>query len=251
VPADERVRVAIENWAPRFVANGVDLNDFQRVTARIERWEDWCREWSACAATHERLAEQAEADRCYISAGQHYFHAALAYHFGKFVLVQRPDELRAAHERAVGAYQRALPYFDFPGERVAIPYDGGVNMYGILRRPWHAARPPVVILIPGLDSVKEELHAYGDDLLRRGMAVLAIDGPGQGEMEFTHPMRFDYEVPVWKRGGMSPPIAWACSASASEAIMRRARQHTSRVCGPPSRSRHGAPSRRCLRALPC
>jgi 2,6-dihydroxypseudooxynicotine hydrolase len=28
------------------------------------------------------------------------------------------------------------------------------------------------------------------------MAVLAIDGPGQGELEFTHPMRFDYEVVI-------------------------------------------------------
>src|SRR5260370_14417935 len=28
------------------------------------------------------------------------------------------------------------------------------------------------------------------------MAVLAIDGPGQGEMEFEHAMRYDYEVPV-------------------------------------------------------
>lgn len=69
-------------------------------------------------------------------------------------------------------------------------------MYGILRRPGQGAPPPVVILVPGLDSVKEELHCYGDDFLRRGMAVLAIDGPGQGEMEFTHPMRHDYQVPV-------------------------------------------------------
>src|SRR5438067_11539655 len=28
------------------------------------------------------------------------------------------------------------------------------------------------------------------------MAVLAIDGPGQGEMEFEYPLRFDYEVPI-------------------------------------------------------
>jgi 2,6-dihydroxypseudooxynicotine hydrolase len=28
------------------------------------------------------------------------------------------------------------------------------------------------------------------------MAVLAIDGPGQGEMEFRHPIRHDFEVPV-------------------------------------------------------
>src|SRR5204863_6438384 len=42
----------------------------------------------------------------------------------------------------------------------------------------------------------EELHNYGDDFLRRGMAVLAIDGPGQGEMEFEYPLRYDYEVPI-------------------------------------------------------
>jgi 2,6-dihydroxypseudooxynicotine hydrolase len=96
----------------------------------------------------------------------------------------------------VQTYRRALPYFEFPGERVAIPYEQGGTMYGILRKPWHIPRPPVVILVPGLDSVKEELHNYGDDFLRRGMAVLAIDGPGQGEMEFQYPLRHDFEVPV-------------------------------------------------------
>ena len=69
-------------------------------------------------------------------------------------------------------------------------------MPGILRKPWHTPKPAVVILVPGLDSVKEELHNYGNDFLRRGMAVLAIDGPGQGEMEFEYPMRYDYEVPI-------------------------------------------------------
>ena len=104
--------------------------------------------------------------------------------------------MRAAHAKAVSAYQRALPYFDVPGERVAIPYENGATLWGVLRKPWHTPKPPVVIMLPGLDSVKEELHAYGDDFLRRGMAVLAIDGPGQGEMEFDQPLRFDYEVPL-------------------------------------------------------
>jgi 2,6-dihydroxypseudooxynicotine hydrolase len=196
VATDERVRSAIEHWAPRFVSNGVDMNDFQRVTARVERWDDWCREWSTCGAMHAQLGERAEAEGNYTSAGQHFLHAALAYHFGKFLFVHRPDELRAAGARAVEQYRCGLPYFEFPGERVAIPYEAGRTMYGILRTPWHTPRPPVVILIPGLDSVKEELHVYGDDCLRRDMAVLAIDGPGQGEMEFEQPMRFDYEVPV-------------------------------------------------------
>lgn len=193
---EERVQIAIDNWAPRFVANGVDHSDYLRLAKHIERWEDWGPEWSDCGAMHERMGAEAEAGGNYISAAYHYLHASMTYHFGKFVFVQHPSALRAAHEHVVRTYQKALPYFDFPGERVAIPYEGGATMYGILRKPWHTARPPVVICIPGLDSVKEELHNYGDDFLKRGMAVLAIDGPGQGEMEFEYPMRHDYEVPV-------------------------------------------------------
>lgn len=193
---DAKVQSAIDNWAPRFIANGVDYNDFARVTNSIERWDDWCQKWSECGALHEQMGEQAEADGQYESAAYHYLHAAMAYHFGKYLFVHKPQELREAHEHAVHDYARALPYFEIPGERVAIPYENGSTMYGILRKPWHTPKPPVVILVPGLDSVKEELHVYGDDFLRRGMAVLAIDGPGQGEMEFEHPMRHDFEVPI-------------------------------------------------------
>jgi 2,6-dihydroxypseudooxynicotine hydrolase len=145
---------------------------------------------------HEQMGEKAEAQTQYVSAAYHYFHAAISYHFGKYLFVRKPQELRVAHEHVVNNYQRALPFFDFPGEHVAIPYERGAMMYGVLRKPWHTPKPPVVILVPGLDSVKEELHMYGDDFLRRGMAVLAIDGPGQGEMEFEYPLRHDYEVPI-------------------------------------------------------
>ncbi len=193
---DEFVQSAIDNWAPRFISNGVDANDFQRVTNSIERWDDWCQRWCECGAMHEQMGEKAEAQEHYTSAAYHYFHAAISYHFGKYLFVRKPHELRQAHEHVVHAYKRALPYFDFPGEHVEMAYEGGATMYGVLRKPWHTPKPPVVILVPGLDSVKEELHIYGDDFLKRGMAVLAIDGPGQGEMEFEHAMRFDYEVPI-------------------------------------------------------
>lgn len=193
---DAQVQSAIDNWAPRFISNGIDANDFQRITNSVEHWDDWCQAWSECGAMHARMGEQAEAWEHYESAAQHYFQAAISYHFGKYLFVHRPQELRAAHDHVVAYYQRALPYFDYPGEHVAIPYEGGVTMYGILRKPWHIPKPPVVILVPGLDSVKEELHIYGNDFLRRGMAVLAIDGPGQGEMEFELPLRPEYEVPV-------------------------------------------------------
>jgi 2,6-dihydroxypseudooxynicotine hydrolase len=51
-------------------------------------------------------------------------------------------------------------------------------------------------MIPGLDSVKEELQATADFFLRRGIATLAIDGPGQGETEFLRDIEPAYERPA-------------------------------------------------------
>lgn len=191
---DARVHTAIANWAPRFLANGIDPNDFQRVTARISTWADWIREWSACGDMHHEMGEEAERQGEHESTAYHFYHAAMAYHFAKFLAVDFPNQLRVAHELAVSSYAKALPWFDIPGERVRIPFEDGLTLRGILRKPPQVSRPPVVLLAPGLDSVKEELHTYADDFLSRGMATLAIDGPGQGEMEFVRPMRHDYEV---------------------------------------------------------
>ncbi|HZS94198.1 MAG TPA: alpha/beta fold hydrolase [Chloroflexota bacterium] len=193
---DSRIHAAMSHWAPRFVANGVDMNDFFRVTAGIERWEDWCGAWAIAGGDVAELAEEAEAAGNSESAAAHFVRAALLYHFGKFLFFESEKQARDAHERTVALYNRALPYLDPTGERVEIPYEDGAVIPGILRRPVQVVRPPIVILVPGLDSVKEELHGYSEDLLARGMATLAIDGPGQGEMERDHAIRYDYEVPI-------------------------------------------------------
>ena len=62
----------------------------------------------------------------------------------------------------------------------------------MLRKP-SLSNNPVLIMAPGLDSTKEEIHAYEEPFLARGMAVLAIDGPGQGEAEYEIPICGDYE----------------------------------------------------------
>ena len=192
---DPRVDIAIHHWAPRFVAAGVPLSDFDEVTAQIDKWDDWCAVWSKRAEEHEALGRKALADGYTRSAAAHLTRAALCYHFGKFMFVHKLDEMRRAHDRVVECRNLALPHLDPPGERVAIPYEGN-TLYGILRRPRDAARAPVVIVCVGLDSTKEELHVYEDIFLERGMATLVFDGPGQGEAEYEIPIRGDYEAPV-------------------------------------------------------
>ena len=193
--ADEQVEAAIQHWAPRFVSNGVPLHDFNATTASIDRWADWCSAWVARGRLHEGLAERALQAGNTLSAGEHLMTAARCHHFGKFVFVEHPEEMRAAHQFAVDAATRALPLLRPPGRRIDFPM-GDATLVGVLRVPDVPAPPPVVLLISGLDSTKEEVDAYGEHLLRRGLATFAIDGPGQGEAEYDVPMRHDFEVPV-------------------------------------------------------
>ena len=192
---DRRVQAAIEHWAPRFITMGVDYNDFIRTTARIETWAEWLPAWSELADQHLVRAREAEEAGRGRSAGEAYLHAALCLHFGKFVWLLDAAAHRAATERAIEALYGAHGFLDPSAERIEASLDGA-PLAGNLRRPAGVARPPLVLLIPGLDSTKEEFFHHETAFLVRGMATLSMDGPGQGESGFVLPIRPDYEVAV-------------------------------------------------------
>jgi 2,6-dihydroxypseudooxynicotine hydrolase len=192
---DARVQAAIDHWAPRFIQAGVDYNDFARTTARVERWEDWLDAWCETGAIHEQLAREAEAAGRRWSAGEAWLRAAVCFHFGKFVWVVDAERSRAAADRAVAAMRAAHRWLDPTAERIEAPLDGAA-VVGNLRRPPGAGRPPLVLLIAGLDSTKEEFFRMENMLLTRGMATLSLDGPGQGEAGYRLPIRHDFEVGV-------------------------------------------------------
>jgi 2,6-dihydroxypseudooxynicotine hydrolase len=192
---DERVAAAAAHWALRFISNGVELGAFQSTLKRIGAWRDWCAEWGVTARRYEAIAEAAEARGEPQTAGEAWVRASLCWHFGKFVFMEDLAEQRAAHQRTVDCFRRGMHTLEPPAERVEIPYRGH-RLAGILRRPAGAPRPPVVVLVPGLDSVKEELQATADHFLRRGLATLAVDGPGQGEAEYDLPIEPAYERAV-------------------------------------------------------
>src|SRR5262249_52490309 len=81
-----------------------------------------------------------------------------------------------------------------PGKRVEIPFEGSA-IVGILREPRGRGPHPVMIMIPGLDSTKEELRSTEELFLERDIATVSVDGPGQGEAEYDLAIRPDWEVP--------------------------------------------------------
>jgi 5-aminopentanamidase len=189
---DERVAAADAHWAARFIANGTSYSDFQATMARITAWDDWCREWGRTAQYYEQLAETADAAGQELTAGGAWRRAALCWHWGKFVFVDDLDEQRAAHDRTVACFRRGTATLSPPAEPVRVPYKN-TTLAAYLRVPASQTRPPVVIMMPGLDSVKEELQATAQYMLDRGLAIIAVDGPGQGEAEYELPIEPAYE----------------------------------------------------------
>jgi dipeptidyl aminopeptidase/acylaminoacyl peptidase len=193
--ADPRVRAAITHWAGRFVANGVDYNDFVRTTGLIARWDEWLDAWSTTAEEHLALAESALEAGHRRSAGEAYLRAAISFHFSKFVWVLDPARNRANTEAAVRSLYAAHRLLDPRAERIEAPLDGA-SVFANLRLPAGDEPAPLVVLIPGLDSTKEEFFHWESVFLDRSMATLSLDGPGQGETGFALNIRPDYDVAV-------------------------------------------------------
>ena len=57
-------------------------------------------------------------------------------------------------------------------------------MPAYLRVPPVSAKPPVVVIISGLESTKEEARTMEDGFLRRGMATFTFDGPARARPGF-------------------------------------------------------------------
>src|SRR5258708_35037065 len=103
--------------------------------------------------------------------------ASMAYHFGCNNSPQNLDEYIPAAKKRVECYAKAAPYLNPPAMRHEVPFET-FCMASYLRVPAGITKPPVVMIISGLGSSKEEERAMEDGFLRRGMADLTLDGPG-------------------------------------------------------------------------
>ena len=192
---DQRVQSAILNWAPRFTSQGVDYNDFHRTTSRIHVWDDWCKEWSITGDMHAELGRQALQGGRSLTAGEAFISAALCYHFARFMFQDHHEEYMEAGRKSIEIYQEGMHLLDSSAERIEIPFENS-TIFGNLRRPAGSDHPPLVLLLPGLDSSKEEFFYWEEVFLKRGMATFSMEGPGQGECGYQMHIRPDYENAV-------------------------------------------------------
>jgi 2,6-dihydroxypseudooxynicotine hydrolase len=192
---DPQVQEVLDIWAARFLHGPIALGDLTATVDRVNVWSDWGPEWTKTARLHEEMGEEAWAEGRRISAVGSFLAASACYHLSYFLSVDDEEAHVRGLAKMVECYDRVVPYLEPPVVKISIPFPDA-DLSGLLSIPAGVGPYPVVIFLPGLDSTKEQRHGGRGSLLRRGMAVLSLDGPGQGEISRKLPIRHDYEVAV-------------------------------------------------------
>jgi 2,6-dihydroxypseudooxynicotine hydrolase len=193
--AADTTQSIFEKGIDRFLADGVHYRDLINIRNEIKDWADWPHVWSHYAAQAEQRGEEALVKDAGVTAADEFFRASLYYHYAQYLYFDDIDIKESLHTAKTDAFARAAPLLNPPAEIVSFPFRG-IDIKGYLRVPESLEKPPVVILIGGLDTTKEDYLSVSDICLKRGMATFAFDGPGQGETVFKMRTIPDFESAV-------------------------------------------------------
>ncbi|MDO8473631.1 MAG: alpha/beta fold hydrolase, partial [Dehalococcoidia bacterium] len=166
-----------------FEQMGYDHADLVRVYSQAKAGAMLPKAWTTTAQQVERRAQYAEERGYKITARDLYQRAAQLYGRAQYGFFRDDPRKTALHAKMVDCSRKVMAAMPNPVERVEIPFEGK-TIYCVLHLPAEAKtkRVPVVLLLPGMDMFKEDWHPMAQrHLVPRGLAGMAIDGPGQGE----------------------------------------------------------------------
>ncbi len=145
----------------------------------------WHREWQRMAEENAQRADAALAARHVATARAHHLRASNYHRVSELFLAPDDARRRTTFAEVVRHSHAHLRLMSPPGEVVSIELGDGQTLDAYLLKPAPASlahRPPVVIAFGGLDGCKDEMvQRMASAALARGLALLAVDMPGQGE----------------------------------------------------------------------
>jgi dienelactone hydrolase len=180
--------------------------DFAALRQRIQKLADASPAFAATARRREAKARAAEAADQPVTARENYFMAAIHWGAAQWPIDENDAQNLFYNERKRDCFTRYAALADHRVEPAWIPFQGkALPAWFHLPPGYQGGRLPTVISVPGMDSFKEMgVAMYGDRWLSRGMAVLALDGPGQYESAV---LGIPVSVPAWAEAGRAA-VTW-------------------------------------------
>lgn len=178
----DQLRMAVTTAPVGFEA----LGDWAIVAGRAKRYDEITPAFTAGASGREARANEAKARGDLVTARESYLVSALYYGMAQWPIDEASHLNRELNTKKIASFRNYAALANYRIERVDIAM-GKDKIPGWLHFPLAGEAPyPVVISLPGMDTFKETLvWSYGDKLLERGLAVLAIEGPGQYEARLS------------------------------------------------------------------
>ncbi len=160
----------------------------------------WFREWTKLG---DRLRAQGMSEgrkKNNLTAAALFRRACMYYQMGERFRTPKDKRANDVYRKALDCFRRFAKLTDrFRIEHVEIPFEKGKKLPALFIHAENTkkANPPAVVYFDGFDVTKEMQYMMGtEDLVRRGISVLIVDAPGNGEsIRFRNLyLRHDHEV---------------------------------------------------------
>ncbi|MBI5277931.1 MAG: alpha/beta hydrolase [Burkholderiales bacterium] len=219
------------------------IGECLRTASRIDPADpaSWHAEWQALAERVHTDAHRVQQAGHRATARAMFLRAAAYFRAAEFLL---PPGAAAREAAFAAGVKCTRAWAELSGGTVApveIPLPDGGWLAAYFALPPGGAPSPAVIVFGGLDACKEEmLPRVWRHATDRGMAVLVVDLPGQGETRRRAglPLRCDVEVPVaaccdWleRQGSVDATRIGLCGSSLGGVLAARAAAHERRLAG--------------------
>ena len=158
---------------------------FMSLRSTIRKFDDFTREFIKIARFLEQRGLDLAEHGHDVSAREDLFAASIAYGAAQWPIYSDTELNTTLEQKKTECYLDFAQRADHHIEAVEIPY-GQRTIPAYLHLPPDVpvgvdAGLPCVVMVSGMDAFKElTVPAAGDRYLSRGIAVLVIDGPGQG-----------------------------------------------------------------------
>ncbi len=200
-PENYRWSAAYVNMLGRGHYGGSDISELHKIGRLLEGHvgDDaaWFDAFVKVADEVSGHAERFRASNHPVSAAPFYLRASHYYQMGERFRTPKDEKALATYQRSIDCFHNFVDQTDLNIEIVEIPFEGkSMPGYFVHAQNAKSERTPCVVFFDGLDVTKEILFVMGTpELIKRGISVLLMDGPGTGEaIRFRNMiLRHDYD----------------------------------------------------------
>ncbi|HEX6006810.1 MAG TPA: prolyl oligopeptidase family serine peptidase [Burkholderiales bacterium] len=202
-PGNYRWSAAFINMMGSIAYGGAEIGELHKIGRLLsgKAPDDDAAWFDACVKVADGVrgyAEKWDKSGHRYAAAHAYLRACNYYQMAERFRTPKDKTGLEAYRRGVDCFHRHVALTDLKIEIVEVPFaDGSLPGYFVHAQNAKSARAPCVVFFDGLDVTKEIQFVRGvPDLVKRGISVLVMDGPGTGEaIRFRgHYLRHDYEV---------------------------------------------------------